>query len=98
MLSLSENAEFKKPKMFAVAGILFALIGVVSFFTCWFIIHDYELKNLSGLDMIPDSSIFAYLPLVIMIISVINIVAFAYIGCTHQKIKLHILHQFLAWL
>ncbi|WP_172618676.1 hypothetical protein [Candidatus Methanomassiliicoccus intestinalis] len=75
---MSEDAEFKKPKMFAIAGILFALIGVVSFFTCWFIIHDYELKNLSGLDMIPDSSIFAYLPLVIMIISVINIVAFAY--------------------
>ncbi len=83
MLSLSKDAEFKRPMMCAVVGILFALIGIISLVCCWIDINYVNsLGNLNGWEIIAqyesDYSIMAYFPSMIMIFSAISLIIFAY--------------------
>ncbi len=83
MLSLSKDAEFKKPIMCAAVGILFALIGIISLACCWVDTNYVDsLGNLNGWELIAqfesDYSILAYFPSMIMIFSAISLILFAY--------------------
>lgn len=92
MLSLSKDAESKKPMICAAAGILFALIGIISLACCWVDINYIGSPgSLNGWEMIAqyesDYSILAYFSPMIAILSAISLIIFAY-GLFAPKNKL----------